>query len=47
MIAKIRDTGEFAEDVVSKMIDAIMGAAVEFMETIRSMHNRKIDVVAS
>ncbi|MHB1351295.1 MAG: hypothetical protein ACYCYR_15700 [Desulfobulbaceae bacterium] len=38
VLAKIRTTGKFAEDIVGMMIDAMMGAAVEFMETIRSMH---------
>lgn len=47
VIAKIRATGEFAEDVVGKMIDAMMGAAVEFMGTIRSMHDRNLEVVMS
>jgi hypothetical protein len=45
VIAKIRSTGEFAEDVVNRMIDAMMGAAVEFMETIRRMHNRNYGII--
>jgi hypothetical protein len=47
VIAKIRSTGEFAEDVVSKMIDAMMGAAVEFLETMRIMHNRNYGIIES
>jgi hypothetical protein len=47
VIDKIRTTGEFAEDVVSKMIDAMMGAAVEFMETICSMHNKNLEIIKS
>ncbi|MDW7774499.1 MAG: hypothetical protein SCH71_16565 [Desulfobulbaceae bacterium] len=35
VITKIKSTGEFAENIVIRMIDAMMGAAVEFMETIR------------
>jgi hypothetical protein len=34
---KIRSSGEFAEDVVIAMIDAIMGAAVEFVQTKRRL----------
>lgn len=47
LVAKISSTGEFAEDVVGKMIDAMMGTAVEFMQTIRSMHNRNLKVITS
>jgi len=47
VIAKISSTGEFAEDVVSRMIDAMMGAVVEFMETIRRMHNRNYGIIES
>jgi hypothetical protein len=47
VIAKIRSTGEFAEDVVSKMIDAMMGAGVEFLETMRIMHNRNYGIIES
>ena len=32
---KIRSSGEFAEDVVIAMIEAIMGAAVEYIQTKR------------
>ena len=34
---KVRSSGEFAEDVVFAMIDAIMGAAVEFIKTSRRL----------
>jgi hypothetical protein len=34
---KVRSSGEFAEDVVFAMIDAIMGAAVEFIQTSRRL----------
>lgn len=34
---KIRSSGEFVEDVVIAMIDAIMGAAVEFIQTKRRL----------
>jgi hypothetical protein len=47
VIAKIRSTGEFAEDIVSKMIDAMMGAAVEFLEKMRIMHNRNYGIIES
>ena len=47
VIEKIRSSGEFAEDIVSKMIDAMMGAAVEFLETMRIMHNRKYGIIES
>jgi hypothetical protein len=47
VITKIRSTGEFAEDVVSRMIDAMMGAAVEFMETIRSVHSKNLYITRS
>jgi len=30
---KVRSSGEFAESVVVAMIDAIMGAAIEFIKT--------------
>ncbi len=32
---KVRTSGEYAEAVVITMIDAIMGAAVEFIQSIR------------
>lgn len=47
VIRKIRSTGEFAEDIVSKMIDAMMGAAVEFLETMRSIHNKNYGITDS
>jgi hypothetical protein len=47
VIAKIRTTGKFAEDIVGIMIDAMLGAAVEFMETIRSMHCGNHEVLTS
>jgi hypothetical protein len=47
VIAKIRSTGEFTEEVVSKMIDAMMGAAVEFLETMRIMHNKNYGILES
>ena len=34
---KIRSTSEFAEDVVIAMIDAVMGAAIEFIQTSRRL----------
>ena len=34
---KTRSSGEFAEDVVIAMIDAIMGAAVEFIQSKRRL----------
>ena len=34
---KIRSSGEFVEGVVIAMIDAIMGAAVEFIQTSRRL----------
>lgn len=45
VVAKIRSMGEFAEDVVSRMIDAMMGAAVEFLETMRKMHNKSYGII--
>jgi hypothetical protein len=45
VIAKIHSTGGFAEDVIRKMIDAIMGAAVESLETMRIMHNKKYGII--
>ena len=37
VLDKIRNAGEFAEDVVNAMIDTIMGAAVEFIESSRRL----------
>jgi hypothetical protein len=34
---KVRSSGEFVEHVVFAMIDAIMGAAVEFIKTSRRL----------
>jgi hypothetical protein len=34
---KVRAAGEFAEDVIVAMLDAIMGAAVEFIQMSRSL----------
>lgn len=34
---KARSSGEFAEDVVFAMIDAIMGAAIEFIQSSRRL----------
>lgn len=34
---KVRSSGEFAESVISAMIDAIMGAAIEFIKTSRRL----------
>lgn len=45
--AKIRSTGEFAEDIISRMIDAMMGAAIEFMETFRGSHGKKAAIATS
>ena len=47
VVEKIRGTGEFAADVISKMIDAMMGAAVELMETMRVLHNKNYGILAS
>jgi len=47
VIEKIRSTGELAADVISKMIDAMMGAAVELMETMRVLHNKNYGILAS
>ncbi|MFH1215746.1 MAG: hypothetical protein V1706_04510 [Pseudomonadota bacterium] len=44
VIDKIRSTGELAEYVISKMIDAMMGAMVDIMETIRRSHNKKFGI---
>ncbi|MBU0480380.1 MAG: IS4 family transposase, partial [Proteobacteria bacterium] len=32
-LKKVRSSGEFAEDVIVAMLDAIMGAAIEFIQT--------------
>ena len=32
---KVRFAGEFAEDVIISMVDAIMSAAVDFIQTYR------------
>jgi len=34
---KVRSSGEFAESVIIAMIDAIMGAAIEFIETSKRL----------
>ena len=34
---KVRSSGTFAEDVVFAMIDAIMGAAIEFIQSSRRL----------
>ncbi len=34
---KVRSSGEFAENVIIAMVDAIMSAAVDFIQTIRSL----------
>ena len=47
VIDKIRSTGELAEDVISKMIDAMMGAMADIMETIRRSHNKKFGIAES
>jgi len=47
VVEKIRSTGELAADVISKMIDAMMGAAVELMETMRVLHNKNYGILAS
>jgi len=43
VIDKIRSTGELAEDVINKMIDAM----AEIMETIRRLHNKKLGITES
>jgi hypothetical protein len=45
--ANIWATGDPAEHVFSKMIDAMIGAVIKFMKTIRSVHNKKIGIAAS
>ncbi|MFH7320743.1 hypothetical protein ACHHRT_09045 [Desulfurivibrio sp. D14AmB] len=45
VIDRIRATGELPEDVISKMIDAMMGAMAEIMETIRRSHSNKYGIV--
>lgn len=47
VIDKIRSTGELAEDVISKMIDAMMGAMADIMETIRRSHDKKFGIAES
>lgn len=47
VINTIRSTGELAEDVISKMIDAMMGAMADIMETIRRAHNKKFGIAES
>jgi hypothetical protein len=37
---KVRSSSEFAENVVIAMLDAIMGAAVEFIQTSRSLSSK-------
>ena len=37
VLDKVRSSGEFAESVIGAMIDAIMGAAIEFIETSRRL----------
>lgn len=37
VLDKVRSSGEFAEDMIMAMIDAIMGAAVEFLQTSRCL----------
>ena len=34
---EVRSSGEFAENVIIAMVDAIMSAAVDFIQTIRSL----------
>ena len=38
---KVRTAGEFAEDVIVAMVDAIMGAAVEFIQMSRNLSANK------
>lgn len=47
VIDKIRSTGELAQGVICKMIDAMMGAMAEIMETIRRSHNNKYGLTDS
>ena len=47
VIDKIRSAGELAEDVINKMIDAMMGAMAEIMETIRRSHNKRFGIAES
>jgi hypothetical protein len=37
VLDKVRSSGELAESVIVAMIDAIMGAAIEFIETSRRL----------
>ena len=47
VIDKIRSTGELAEDVINKMIDAMMGAMADIMETLRRLHNKRLGIAES
>ena len=46
VIEKIRSTGEFAEDLMRALIDTMMGAAIEFLETscLRHRSNNLISI---
>lgn len=47
VVDDIRSTGELAADVINKMIDAMMGAAVELLETMCVLHNKNYGILAS
>ena len=47
VVEKIRGAGDLAADVISKMIDAMMGAAVEMLETMRVLHNKNYGILTS
>ena len=37
VLDKVRSSGEFAENIIVAMIDTIIGAAIEFIETSRRL----------
>ena len=37
-LEKVRSSGEFAESIITAMLDAVMGAAVEFIQTSRALN---------
>ena len=47
VVEKIRSAGELAADVISKMIDAMMGAAAEMLEAMRVLHNKNYGILTS
>lgn len=43
VLEKVRSSAEFAESVIGAMIDAIMGAAIEFIETSRRISRNAVE----